>query len=470
MIDSKLLISPSSFVKVIGDIPNVSSVVLSTDSRSLEVGNLFLALAGENFDGFKFVESALSKGASGAIFEKKEGREDQVKKLADSFPDKFFVIVENSLIYFQELAKIKTQNWLESGTEKKVIGITGSNGKTTYKEMLFWLLDAIHPGKVHYSRGNFNNHIGVPLTLLNLHSDHEIAVVELGTNHPGEIEVLCEIAQPNAGIITSIGSSHLEHFGTQEAVFQEKRSLFDYVRKKSGRDSVFVLPSDDFFLKRLIDESVVSFGLKDSYARLEIEADNAKVWLENDNNPTLLKNNNILGDHNFSNLAGSFLMASHLFPGNNDSLRKAAEKYKPLHNRGAWVKKSDKHYFLDAYNANPSSMIKSLEGFIGFCHQKRISFDECLFVLGDMNELGSDSDAYHEEVGRFMLDKKITETLFVGKYALAYQNGFLKQSPMFQSVEDLRPFWREKQEKFKYFFIKASRSLQLESLMDITFD
>ena len=108
MIDSKLLISPSSFVKVIGDIPNVSSVVLSTDSRSLEVGNLFLALAGENFDGFKFVESALSKGASGAIFEKKEGRENQVKKLADSFPDKFFLIVENSLIYFQELAKIKT--------------------------------------------------------------------------------------------------------------------------------------------------------------------------------------------------------------------------------------------------------------------------------------------------------------------------------------------------------------------------
>jgi len=470
LIDSKLLISPPSFIKVIGNIPNFTSKVLSTDSRSLEAGNLFLALSGENFDGFKFVECTLKKGALGAIFEKKEGREEQLKKLVKAFPDRFFVIVENSLIYFQELAKIKTQNWLNSDSERKIIGITGSNGKTTYKEMLSWLLDAIHPGKVHYSKGNFNNHIGVPLTLLNLRSDHKIAVIELGTNHPGEIQALCEIAQPNAGIITSIGSSHLEHFGTQEAVFEEKRSLFDYVRKNNGPESVFVLPSDDFFLKRLIDESVISFGLKDSYAKLEVEAEAVKIWLGKGHSPTLLKNENILGEHNFSNLAGSFLMASHLFPGNNNSLKEAAEKFKVPHNRGAWVRKSGKHFFLDAYNANPSSMMKSLEGFIGFCHDKSISFDECLFVLGDMNELGSKSEAFHEEVGRFMLDKKITKTLFIGQYATSYQSGFLKKSTMFQSVEELRPFWEKEKEKFKYFFIKASRSLQLESLMDITFD
>tara|TARA_Y100001970_G_C14181893_1_gene830285 strand:- start:314 stop:1705 length:1392 start_codon:yes stop_codon:yes gene_type:complete len=462
--------SPSSFVQVIGKIPSFSSAVLSTDSRNLEAGSLFLALGGENFDGFKFVESALKKGALGVIFEIREGREEQAKKLAESFPDRFFIIVENSLIYFQELAKIKTRNWLDEDSEKRIIGITGSNGKTTYKEMLSWLLNAIYPGKVHYSKGNFNNHIGVPLTLLNLRSNHKIAVVELGTNHPGEIQGLCEIAQPNAGIITSIGSSHLEHFGDQEAVFKEKRSLFDYVRKSSGPESVFVLPSDDVFLKRLIDESVVSFGSKDKYVKLQIEAEAAKVWLGKDHSPTLLKNNNILGEHNFSNLAGSFLMASHLFPGNDDSLIKAAEKFKPLHNRGAWVRKSGKRYYLDAYNANPSSMIKSLEGFIGFCHDKSISFDECLFVLGDMNELGSESESFHEEIGRFMLEKEITKTLFIGKYAPAYQSGFLKRSLMFQSVEDFRPFWKEEQEKFKYFFIKASRSLQLESLMDITFD
>ncbi len=470
MIDSKLLISPSSFIHSIGDIPNLSSMVLSTDSRNLEEGSLFLALAGDNFDGFKFVESALKKGALGVIFEKKEGREEQVKRLAKAFPDRFFVIVENSLIYFQELAKIKTHNWLSEDSERKIIGITGSNGKTTYKEMLSWLLNAIYPGKVHYSKGNFNNHIGVPITLLKLRSDHKVAVVELGTNHPGEIQTLCEIAQPNTGIITSIGSSHLEHFGSQEAVFKEKRSLFDYVRKNSGPESVFVLPSDDVFLKRLIDDYVLSFGFSDSAIKLEIEAEAAKVWLGKGQSPTLLKNNNILGDHNFSNLAGSFLMASHLFPGNIDVLKKAAEAFKPPHNRGAWVRKHGKHYFLDAYNANPSSMIKSLEGFIGFCHDKNISFDECLFVLGDMNELGNKSEEFHEEIGRFMLDKKITKTRFIGKFASSYQNGFLRRSSLFQSVEEFRPFWEEEQEKFKYFFIKASRSLQLESLMDITFD
>ena len=146
--------------------------------------------------------------------------------------------------------------------------------------MLFWLLNAIHPGKVHYSKGNFNNHIGVHITLLNLRSDHKVAVVELGTNHPGEIQALCEIAQPNAGIITSIGSSHLENFGNQEAVFNEKRSLFDYVRKNSGLESVFVLPSDDVFLKRLIDDSVVSFGLSDNSIKLEIEAEAANSLVE----------------------------------------------------------------------------------------------------------------------------------------------------------------------------------------------
>ncbi|MDC0255355.1 UDP-N-acetylmuramoyl-tripeptide--D-alanyl-D-alanine ligase [Bacteriovoracales bacterium] len=468
MIEYDLLKNIRNIKKIYGETRNSCFDSLSTDSRNIKKGQVFLGIKGDRFDGFQFVQMAL-KAAPVLIFQEEEGREEKIKELSKKNPGKVFMLVEDSTWYLQELARLKAQKWLSAQPGRKIIGITGSNGKTTHKEMMTWLFESVRPGKTLYTQGNLNNHIGVPLTLLRLKEEHDFAIIEMGTNHPGEIQRLCEIASPNAGVLTNIGSSHLEHFGKEEAVFREKRNLFDWVRKKTNFLGEFVLCSDDSYLKTLNDEYVLSFGKENEDIKFAFEGQKASLHFVEEDCFVTLNNKNIIGEHNFSNLACCFLMARGLFPNDSEKLLEAASLFRPFQNRGALLEKRGKNYFLDAYNANPSSMRKSLEGFIDYCLDQKIELEDCYFILGDMNELGPKSDLYHKEIGSYLKQRRVLKTSFIGKFSELYEQGYGGDASSFCSVEEFLPFWEKERENYKYFFIKASRSLQLESLVDITF-
>jgi UDP-N-acetylmuramoyl-tripeptide--D-alanyl-D-alanine ligase len=468
LIEQNLLKSIINVKKVLGSCHCSHFESLSSDSRKLKVGQIFLGIKGDKYDGFQFIRDVLKAGVVVIICQDEEGREDKIKKLLKEYPERLFIIVEDVIFYLQELARLKTERWLSERPERKIIGITGSNGKTTHKEMMTWLFESVRPGKTLFTEGNLNNHIGVPLTLLRLQEEHEFAVIEMGTNHPGEIQRLCEIAQPNAGVLTNIGCSHLEHFGTEEAVFNEKKSLFDWVRKQTDLLGTFVLCSDDLYLRALIDKYVTSFGKEDHHIQFKVEGQKVTLHFMKEDTYLTIRNNYIVGEHNFSNLVCCFLVALELFPGESDGLIQAASFFRPCQNRGAWFESDGKSYFLDAYNANPSSMKKSLEGFMDYCTNREIALEDCYFVIGDMNELGSQSDMYHRDIGSYLKKCKVPHASFIGNFSMLYEEGYKKQAPLFNDVEEFLPFWEKEKENYKYFFIKASRSLQLESLVDIT--
>lgn len=469
MIDSTSLSKPNTFLRIIGDLPSIK-LNLSTDTRKLTHGEVFLALVGENFNGAEYVKTALELGACGIILEgSNNGGDEIILSLKKEYPQAFFIVVDNSLKYLQELAHLHIKSWKEFKGEKAwIIGITGSNGKTTTKEMLAHILRTLNLGEVYFTPGNFNNHIGVPLTLLAVEEIHNFVIVEMGTNHPGELEVLCKIAIPNSGIITNIGSSHLEFFHNEESVFVEKRTLFDFVMKNTSDKGPFIVKGNDPYLKKLItknsSKNVVSYGDEHCQIKADLSVNQAVIHLSNDT--IILKNENILGRHNFENLVATFLLADLLVPNMRAKIQEASSSFIPRNNRSTWIEEKGKKFFLDAYNANPSSMEAALESFVDFLNLEKVDLKNCLFILGDMNELGDSSLSFHEGIGAKLTKLNIDNALFVGRYSAAYQLGFKKKSKEFSSTKDLVLEWPQLKEKWDYFFIKGSRSLHLESLME----
>jgi UDP-N-acetylmuramoyl-tripeptide--D-alanyl-D-alanine ligase len=469
-IDISTILNVNSIVRIDG-YTEKKFVSLSTDSRDILPGDIFLAIVGEKFDGFDYVADVLKKNVLGIIYNATPENVRKVEELKKDYNDKIFIGVEDSLKYLQKLAKKHLKKWKKQESNllqsKKVIGITGSNGKTTHKEMLLHLLESVHPGKIHATQGNYNNHIGVPLTLLGLEESHEVAIVELGTNHPGEIKFLCKLTKPSMGIITNIGPAHLEFFKTEKDVFAEKRSLFDYVQKKSKEDDInFIVNDDDLFLRKLInDKHVRSFGENSSNINIQIDSESISGKVDDAN--IEITNTNIIGSHNLKNLFCSFLMARELFPASSEKFQSAAQSFMPKSNRSEWIEDDKQRFFLDAYNANPGSMKAALDAFADKCHGLGAKEEEILFVLGDMNELGDSAVLAHKDVGTYLKALGVVNVLFVGRYAVHYADGFKSDSKTYKNVDDLKANWPEFLKEFKYFFLKGSRSLQLESLMDI---
>ena len=445
MVANKLFTKPQSFLKSFGELSE-GPLDLSWDSRTHEKGQAFIALKGDNFDGSNFIEEVIARGCPLVI---------GAKNLRDIYPQTVFIEVSDTIKYIQELAHLHLLDWKKE--DKIVIGITGSNGKTTTKEMLAHLLNAAHPGKVHKTTGNFNNHLGVPFTLLGLENEHSIAIVEMGTNHPGEIKFLCELACPNNGIITNIGPAHLEFFRTVENVFAEKRELLDFAKGKG----FFVINRDDPYLGRVNPfKGLISFGEKNiAHNQINLDTPEGKV--------TLL-NKHLLGRHNFENLALAFLLSYYLFPQERDKFIVAASNFTPLKNRSSWIEKGEKKFFLDAYNANPVSMKASLNAFVKFTETNNISLKDCLFILGDMNELGKDAELFHQNMGSHLKDLSAINVAFLGRYSGSYGKGYKNASKIYLNKLGLEKDWPKLLKSFKYFFLKGSRSLQLESLVDIT--
>ena len=431
--------------------------------QSFKNGETFVALHGDNFDGFNYVEQVIKIGASAIIFTQLGGRDSVVESLAKANPNVLFIAATDSLKCIQELASAYILEWRSKNINKKIIGITGSNGKTTHKEMISFLLNSLFPNRVMATKGNLNNHIGVPLTIFGLHDQHEVAIIEMGMNHPGEINELCSIAHPEHGMITNIGSAHIEFMQSIGNIFQEKANLYQAVLKNAKGHGVFVVNADDEYLIKLEkSEGLTTYGEK--YGDIKININDHKITFNIHNQEVLITNNNILEHHNLKNLAGTAILAMQLFPDKIKEIAIAAGEYsQPSMNRSQWID----NIFLDAYNANPSSMRVSIDSFVNIMKNKGISLNDCYFVLGDMNELGVFAEELHREIAEHITSLGIKNISFIGRYKDFYQEGFKNPKSSHLTKEGFHEEWKNIRKSYKFIFVKASLSLQLESLMSI---
>jgi len=464
MLSLDILNSLNSVLNITGPANwNTSNLIINTDSRNLKKGDTFVALRGENFDGFDYIEQVIEHGAAVIVYTAAIGRNEIINKIASSFPEVIFVEVFDTLKFIQELASKYIQIWRAKKAENKIISITGSNGKTTHKEMLTHLLSSVFPEKVLSTKGNLNNHIGVPLTIFRLEDFHDIAIIEMGMNHPGEISELCEIAHPEHGIITNIGAAHIEFMHSLENIYQEKLSLYKAVLRNSDGHGMFVVNADDKFLSNLApSKGLTTYG--EMNGDIKINIIDGKITFNFHDHHVLITNKNILEHHNLKNLAGTAIFAMKLFPDKWREIALAASLYQqPSMNRSQWVD----NIFLDAYNANPSSMKASLSSFISIVKGKNIELNDCYFVLGDMNELGVFSQELHREIGQFLKNEGIKNVSFIGRFKDFYIEGFSDPISTHLKKEEFEAEWKIIRSSYKFIFVKASRSLQLESLMSI---
>jgi UDP-N-acetylmuramoyl-tripeptide--D-alanyl-D-alanine ligase len=412
---------------------------ISTDSRNISNGSLFFALKGENFNGNKYAEDALSKGAVVAIID-----EEQYQK------DNRFFLVEDVLESLQELAKFHRQQ-----LHFPIIAITGTNGKTTTKELIRQVLS--EKFKTKATTGNLNNHIGVPLTLLSFSNDLEMGIVEMGANHPNEIAALCEIAIPDFGLITNIGKAHLEGFGSYEGVILAKSELYSYIKNNKGK--IFI-NEDNELLKR-IGEGIprISYGTSEnSFARGNLIKSYPYINLEfSDNNNLINVKSNLVGTYNFENLMAAVCVGKY-FNIESNKIKKALEAYQPKNQRSQFLKTELNEVIIDAYNANPTSMKAAIESFV------QSPMNNKVLILGDMLELGKDSLVEHEEIVR-LIGKGFKSVLLVGEqFCLAAKNSDIS---CFQTTGELKKHLTTHPLKNTSILLKASRGIRIENVLDI---
>lgn len=413
---------------------------ITTDSRHIEEGSIFFALKGERFNGNKYAADAISKGAAYSV----------IDEAAYQANDKC-ILVDDVLTTLQQLA-----NYHRNQLGIPVIGITGSNGKTTTKELVSVVL--AEKFKTSFTAGNFNNHIGVPLTLLRIPSDTEIAVVEMGANHQGEIGMLCEIAAPNFGIINNIGKAHLEGFGGIEGVKKGKSEMYSYLTKSKGQAFVNVdLP----FLKELAKErktSTIDYGesVKRQY---HTNLKTTEPFIEFDltsNDETISIQSHLFGKYNYYNILTAVAIGKH-FEIADKEIKSAIESYKPDNNRSQILQKGSNTYILDAYNANPTSTQHAIQHFATTQATKKIA------ILGDMLELGAESDAEHQEIAVLAQNLFFWKLILIGKEFSAASK--LISCKHFDSVEMLKPWFDEQKYENAHILLKGSRGMKLEQLL-----
>jgi len=410
--------------------------VIKRDNREVESGDIFWALKGEKNDGNKFAADALKKGAHIAVVD------DQ--KL-DIVKEKRFFLVDDTLKALQDLGSLHRDY-----VGMPVIAITGSNGKTTTKE----LLNAVLSQKYNTSAtfGNYNNHIGVPLTLLDIPEDTDLAIVEMGTNHFGEIEKLCKIADPDFGLITSIGKAHLEHFKNLEGVLQEKTALYRYIKDKGG--ILFVNADDELLIKAADGANIYTFSFNNNpKANLQIQDVSG-------NNPELKIRLNdteiqtrLVGKYNLSNI-GYAIAAGKFFNLSDQEIKEGLQAYVPQNMRSQILEKNGNLIILDTYNANPTSMQAALENLMQMKAKRKVA------VLGDMFELGDNAIEEHQSIADFAKAHQI-ETYLIGEQFARTRTSF----PVFGSVEEFKASGILDQITDADILIKASRGMALEKLL-----
>lgn len=423
---------------------------LEMDSRKCDNTKSFLAITGEKFNALSFLKQVTNNNAKCFIYEDKDQNEELVKNYKD---DNLWIKVKDTVSFLQEFSRLISDKIKDNGGH--VISISGSNGKTTTREMLYHLLSSINDNCITTQKNN-NNHIGVPLTLLQANDKTEIAIVELGSNHPGEIKILCDASSPNLAVTTNIGHTHLEFFEGLQAVFKEESYPCEHILKNDG---IFFLNSDDEYLKTLnITKQVKSFGYNSS--DINFTFDKNLLTINYDSKIFSISNGNITGQHNFFNLGVAFILSLQVNREREEDLLKACQSFSPTINRSEWRQIEDTKIFLDAYNANPSSMIASLEGFKSSLPKDA----KPLYILGDMNELGQLTEKLHFDTAKKCSELGVSDITFIGQYSKGFKEGFSGTLTVLNSTDE----YKNNLKNYTHVFIKGSRSLQLERILDIT--
>lgn len=415
--------------------------VVSTDTRNITKDSIFFALKGDNFNANTFAGKALENGAAYAVIDEKEYLKDER-----------YILVDNVLSSLQQLAAYHRKQ-----LKIPFIGITGTNGKTTTKELVYSVLSAKY--KTLATKGNLNNHIGVPLTILSVTDEYEMAVIEMGANHIGEIGELCEISKPDFGIITNIGKAHLEGFGGIDGVIKTKNDLYLAVNQNNGK--LFVNSDNKLLMSLSENFERVCYGTSDTdYCKAKLLNNSALLNLEYWKNNQYVSEiqTNLVGDYNFENVLAAITVGLYF---NVDALqiKAALENYIPGNNRSQIIKKNNNTIILDAYNANPSSMEASIKNFA------KIDAENKVLIIGDMLELGEYTISEHQHIINLVDNLNFKDIILVGNVFCevcknpdykCFKNsleakGWLEKNPFFNST----------------ILIKGSRGIKMEEVLDV---
>lgn len=420
--------------------------LICTDTRKVEAGSIFFALSGPSFNGNSFAAKALELGCSFAVVDQEE-----------FVIDERYILVNDTLLALQDLARHHRRK-----LPAKVIGITGSNGKTTSKELVRNVLATTYKTQATY--GNLNNHIGVPLTLLQLKHDTEFAIIEMGASKQGDIKELVDIAEPDFGLITNLGMAHLEGMGGFEGVIKTKTELYDFLR--AGDKMVFVNTMHDVFMEKASGMNQITFGegLQNDVVGHFVSSDPFVVfqWKTQDDQRSwdMVEevSTSLIGKYNFENLLAAACIGNY-FGVSHGAIRMALSDYVPDNNRSQIIKSATNTIILDAYNANPTSLEAALRNFAA-----QQGDTKCV-VIGKMMELGQGSEAAHLEIGQLALSLGFNQVYFVGK---AYsQAGVLGGERHFENTDEAVNWFESNPVNHAQVLIKGSRSNQLERLKDL---
>jgi UDP-N-acetylmuramoyl-tripeptide--D-alanyl-D-alanine ligase len=422
--------------------------IICTDSRNCQSGSIFFALKGENFNANAYAFSALENGCAYAVIDEFEYAIDDR-----------FIVVENALETLQQLATYHRKQ-----LNIPVLGITGTNGKTTTKELITSVLKEKY--NVHYTQGNLNNHIGVPLTLLQLKKHHQLAVIEMGANHPGEIKLLAEIACPDYGLITNVGKAHLDGSGSFEGVKQTKSELYEYISKNG--EMIFINSDNADLMEMSVRagfdterENVRAYSLQPNNTNCFVngEITNSSPFLEM--SCQILEERfeiktNLIGTYNAENVMAAVAIGKY-FGLYDVNIKNGLEKYIPQNNRSQLTITDRNKLIVDAYNANPTSMRAAILNF------SQTASDKKTLILGDMFELGEYSHIEHQNIVDLLQQNKFNNVLLVGKDFIKTKNSYLN----FANVSELTDYLISHPITDNYILIKGSRGVRLENILPI---
>ena len=410
---------------------------ICTDTRKINKGCLFFALKGENFNGNKFTEEALEKGAFKVV----------IDDIAYHKNTGETILCGNSLKLLQELAKFHRQS-----LQLPIIALTGSNGKTTTKELINTVLSKKY--NTTATIGNLNNHIGVPLTLLSMTLQTEVGIVEMGANHLKEIEALCDIAQPDFGYITNFGKAHLEGFGSIEGVIKGKTELYKHLKNQDK--TVFVNGNDPLQMEMSRSMNRITFGNNSQHSNIQLK--NASESLVVSFNDIEIQSH-LIGTYNFHNIAAAIAIGEY-FNVPSQEIKEAIEGYIPSNNRSQLIDKGQHKIILDAYNANPSSMVVAIENFLQSKGKNKV------FFLGDMFELGAEAENEHQLIVNLLEKQPAIKVFLVGSnfYKTKTTSGNIQK---YKTFDDLKTHLENTSLDSSFMLIKASRGMALERILEL---
>ncbi|MEO6454608.1 MAG: UDP-N-acetylmuramoyl-tripeptide--D-alanyl-D-alanine ligase [Ginsengibacter sp.] len=408
---------------------------VTTDTRNISPGDIFFALKGPRFNGNTFAQQALSMGASYVVIDE-----------PINFTDDRIIRTTNALSALQQLSHYHRKQF-----NIPFIAITGSNGKTTTKELVNAVLSSTY--KTYTTRGNLNNYIGIPLTLLKIKKDAQLAVIEMGANNPKEIEGYCKYVQPTHGLITNFGKAHLEGFGSIEGVRKAKGELFDYLKNNNG--TAFINEDDEFMsqMSKGIKE-IITYGTTSGDTRGKISNNNIFLNLKISGSSDDL-NTHLVGEYNLANVLASVAIGRY-FKVPEAKIKVAIETYIPTNSRSQIIKKDSNTIILDAYNANPSSMKAAIENFA------KMDVADKVLLLGGMMELGNESNHEHEQIINMINQCSWYKVVLVGPQFKEIKNPYIN----LENSTDAKEWFREQDFKNTHILIKGSRSMQMENILE----